>query len=47
MTTGPDEPVLPDQSEDDTDRGWGDDRPENGDSHEEWLRRQRPPHHGD
>jgi hypothetical protein len=43
--TGPDKPHIPDRSDDDSDRGWGDDRPEDTDSHEEWLRRQRPPHH--
>jgi hypothetical protein len=34
------EPVLPDQTLDDTDRGWG----EHSDSRDEWLREQRPPH---
>ncbi len=46
MTPDPEGPGIPDRSEDDSDRGWGDDTPENGDAHEEWLRRQRPPHHG-
>jgi hypothetical protein len=46
MTTEPERPLLPDRSEDDSDRGWGDEPPEDGDAHEEWLRRQRPPHHG-
>ena len=45
--TDPDRPVITGRSEDDSDRGWGDDRPGEGDAHEEWLRRQRPPHHGD
>ncbi|WP_019874538.1 hypothetical protein [Sporichthya polymorpha] len=46
--TDPERPVIPDRSEDDSDRGWGDDRPGDSDTdaHEEWLRRQRPPHHG-
>lgn len=34
------EPVLPEQTRDDTDRGWG----EHSDSRDEWLREQRPPH---
>lgn len=46
MSTGPDAPNIPDRSEDDSDRGWGDDPREDAESHEEWLRRQRPPHHG-
>jgi hypothetical protein len=40
------EPVLPDRAREDTDEGWGDPRhddPQAG--HEDWLRRQRPPHH--
>lgn len=41
----PESPLLPDRSEDDSDRGWGEDKAEDGDAHEEWLRRQRPPHH--
>jgi hypothetical protein len=41
----PERPLLPDRSDDDTDRGWGDDQPPDTDAHEEWLRRQRPPHH--
>lgn len=42
----PERPVLPDRSDDDdSDTGWGDAPPEDGDAHEEWLRRQRPPHH--
>jgi hypothetical protein len=36
-----DEPILPDRSSDDTDRGWGDE-PEEDDV--ERLRRERPPH---
>jgi hypothetical protein len=41
-----DEPVLPDITEDERDRGWGEDR-ESGRRDEEWYRRERPPHHGD
>jgi hypothetical protein len=40
------EPVLPDRAREDTDEGWGgapQDDPQ--DAHEDWLRRQRPPHH--
>jgi hypothetical protein len=40
-----DEPVLPDVTEDERDRGWGEDR-ESGRRDEEWYRRERPPHHG-
>lgn len=32
----------PEQTRDDTDRGWGE-RPED-DEHDRWLREQRPPH---
>ena len=41
-----DEPVLPDVTSDERDRGWGDDR-DGGRRDEEWYRRERPPHHGD
>jgi hypothetical protein len=33
-------PVLPEQTSDDTDRGWG----ERTEEHDDWLREQRPPH---
>jgi hypothetical protein len=35
-----DQPVLPDQTRDDTDRGWGEDR----DSNDRRLLDERPPH---
>jgi hypothetical protein len=38
------EPVLPDVTSDEQDRGWGDD-PNSGERDEEWYRRERPPHH--
>jgi hypothetical protein len=38
------EPVLPEQTRDDRDLGWGD---EPGERDAEWYRRERPPHHGD
>jgi hypothetical protein len=38
---GPAGPVLPDQTRDDTDRGWGQDAAADDD---EWLLRERPPH---
>lgn len=38
----PAERVRPEQTTDDTDAGWGE-RPDE-DSHERWLREQRPPH---
>ena len=38
---GQEEPVLPEQTRDDTDRGWGEDPPEDDD---ERLLRERPPH---
>ena len=37
------EPVLPDQSREDTDEGWGE-YPERDD---DWLQRDRPPHWSD
>lgn len=33
----------PDQTSDDTDRGWGE-VPAEEDEHDRWLREQRPPH---
>jgi hypothetical protein len=39
-----DEPVLPDITEDERDRGWGDD-PNAGRRDDDWYRRERPPHH--
>ena len=33
----------PDQTSDDTDRGWGE-VPTEEDEHDRWLREQRPPH---
>jgi len=40
-------PVLPDRAHEDTDGAWGDEPADRDDAtaHEEWLRRQRPPHH--
>ncbi|GAB2455208.1 hypothetical protein [Jatrophihabitans fulvus] len=46
--TRDDDPVLPDVTEDERDRGWGDDLHRGGDGGDrdaEWYRRQRPPHH--
>lgn len=39
-------PVLPDQTQDDTDRGWGDERPayDAEDEHARRLEEDRPPH---
>ncbi|WP_370894548.1 hypothetical protein [Janibacter sp. GXQ6167] len=34
--------ATPEQTSDDTDRGWGE-RPDE-DAHEQWLKEQRPPH---
>lgn len=39
-----DAPVLPDQTRDESDVGWGD---EPGERDAEWYHRERPPHHGD
>lgn len=39
----PSEPVLPEQTREDTDEGWGE-YPERDD---DWLRRDRPPHWAD
>ncbi len=50
VTTGPgdDEPVLPDQTADDTDAGWGEGRDREdgtgGRDDDERLLRERPPH---
>jgi hypothetical protein len=44
MSQGSDD-VLPPQTGDDTDRGWGDDDPSPAERYEE-LRREVPPHHG-
>jgi len=41
VTDPDDRPVLPDQTEDDTDRGWGDEAEDNT----ERLLADRPPHH--
>lgn len=39
------QPVTPDVSLDDTDRGWGEDlRESRGGRDDEWYRRERPPH---
>ena len=42
--THPDEPVLPDVTGDESDRGWGDDRPSEDDEVRRLLD-ERPPHH--
>lgn len=39
----PDEGVLPEQTSDDTDRGWGEE-PADEDADLERLRREKPPH---
>lgn len=40
-----DDAVLPEQTSDDTDRGWGDDAVESDEeSDDERLRREKPPH---
>ncbi|MGQ0464493.1 MAG: hypothetical protein ACT4QG_04140 [Sporichthyaceae bacterium] len=39
------DPVLPGRSRDDEDRGWGEDGEDAARERDEWLRRQRPPHH--
>ncbi len=44
MTTGPDDEVLPEQSVDDTDVGWGD-RPDEDDADLRRFLDERPPHH--
>lgn len=40
---GYDDEVLPEQTRDDTDRGWGDDRSDE-EAELERLRREKPPH---
>ena len=43
---GPDDqPDLPEQTADDTDRGWGEGERDE-DNRDRWLEEQRPPHHG-
>ncbi|WFE30873.1 hypothetical protein O7623_25055 [Solwaraspora sp. WMMD791] len=37
-----DAPLLPEQTRDDTDQGWGD----RAGQHDDWLLEQRPPHWG-
>jgi len=44
MTSPSDEPVLPDQTGDDTDSGWGEPEPDDNDQR---LRDDVPPHHLD
>lgn len=39
-----DRPVLPEQTRDEADVGWGDEPRERD---EDWYRSERPPHHGD
>ncbi len=41
--------LLPEQTSDDTDTGWGDDEQaaESATRDREWYESQRPPHHGD
>ncbi|MGQ0846167.1 MAG: hypothetical protein ACT4QF_18755 [Sporichthyaceae bacterium] len=39
------EPVLPERSRDDEDRGWGEDLEGAGRDRDEEFRRERPPHH--
>ncbi len=49
MTSGPEEPVLPDTTSDETDGGWGDEvasREGDPDDLDRFLR-DVPPHHGD
>lgn len=52
MASGPDDELLPEQTSDDTDRGWGEGVGESGEVAEESaddderLRREVPPHHG-
>ena len=45
MTQGPDEPLLPDRTTDETDIGWGDDS--EVDDATRRLLDERPPHHED
>jgi len=39
--------LLPEQSSDDTDTGWGDDAADPRERDAEWYERERPPHHGE
>jgi hypothetical protein len=40
------EPVLPDRAREDIDEAWGvEPERDSQAAHDEWLRRQRPPHH--
>lgn len=43
--SGPGQPLLPEQTEDDTDAGWGE-QTQTGDGagRDEWLLAERPPH---
>ncbi|MGH8893685.1 MAG: hypothetical protein ACRDWY_10355 [Actinomycetes bacterium] len=41
---GHDPEVLPEQTSDDSDRGWGDDREDDEPTDDERLERERPPH---
>jgi hypothetical protein len=41
------EPTLPDQSVDDTDRGWGEHADERDPHDVQRFLEERPPHHGD
>lgn len=41
--SGYDDEVLPEQTSDDTDRGWGEES-EDADAADERLRREKPPH---
>jgi hypothetical protein len=43
----PADPLLPEQSGDDRDEGWGDRQPESDADDLERFLRDRPPHHGD
>ncbi len=43
MSTGPEDPVLPEQTGDDTDSAGGDWREDDQDG-DDWLERERPPH---
>jgi hypothetical protein len=46
MTDATPEPTLPEQTSDDTDVGWGDERPSDDDDVRRLLD-ERPPHHVD
>lgn len=40
------EPLLPNRAGEDADEGWGaEPEPDAEAAHDDWLRRQRPPHH--